>query len=116
VGDSFVIGKGGHLWIVISDPAKHNGDYIIVNLTTDEFRAGKECELNPGDHEWITEKCFVSFGDARKVTPAEDAKIAAHMATKAIRKQFPVKTTLLQRIISVGKASKALAPEYKSHL
>jgi hypothetical protein len=115
-GDSFVLGQGGHLWIVISDPAKHNGEYIIVNLTTDEFRAGKECELNLGDHQWITQKCFVSFGDARKVTPTEDAQIAANMATKAIRKQFPVSATLLQKIITAGKASKALAPAYKAYL
>jgi hypothetical protein len=116
IGDSFVVGPGGHLWIVVSDPAKHNGEYIIVNLTTDEFRAGKDCELNPGDHQWITDKCFVSFGDARKVSPAEDAQIAAHMATKAIRKQFPVAAAIMQKIIAAGKKSKALPSGFVKYL
>jgi translation initiation factor IF-2 len=116
IGDSFVIGTGGHLWIVISDPTQHNGEYIIVNLTTDEFRAGNDCELNPGDHQWVTEKCFVSFGDARKVTPAENAKITAHMATKVIRKQFPVSASVLQKIVAAGKKSKALPSGFLAYL
>jgi translation initiation factor IF-2 len=115
-GDSFVIGQGGHLWIVISDPSQHNGEYIIVNLTTDEFRAGKDCEVSPSEHQWITDKCFVSFGDARKVTSAEDAKITAHMATKAIRKQFPVTGALLQKILIAAKKSKALPPAFMAYL
>jgi len=110
------MGQGGHLWVVISDPAQHDGEYIIANLTTDQFRAGKDCELNPGDHPWITEKCFVSFGDARKVTPAEDAKIATHMATKGIRKQFPVSAAALQKIVTAGKKSRALPGGFLAYL
>jgi len=116
IGDSFVIGQGGHLWVVISDPSLHNGEYIIANLTTDEFRAGKECELNVGDHPWITEKCFVSFGDARKVTRAEDAKIAANMATRAIRKQYPMSGAVLQKIVTAAKQSKAIEPGFLIYL
>lgn len=116
IGDTFVLGQGGHLWIVISDPTRHNGEYIIVNLTTDEFRAGKDCELNQGDHPWITDKCYVSFGDARKVTPAEDAKIAAHMASGAIRKQYPLKAAMLQKIVAAGKKSKALPTGFLPYL
>ena len=96
--------------MVISDPSLHNGEYVIANLTTDEFRAGKECELEVGDHPWITEKCFVSFGDARKVTRAEDAKITANMAARTIRKQFPMGGAVLQRIVTAAKQSKAIEP------
>lgn len=116
IGDSFVIGQGGHLWVVISDPTQHNGEYIIVNVTTNEFRAGKDCELNPGDHPWITDKCFVSFGDAKRVTPAEDAKITAHLATKAIRKQFPVSGPVLQKIVAAAKKSNALPSGFLAYL
>jgi translation initiation factor IF-2 len=116
IGDSFVIGQGGHLWVVISDPSLHNGEYVIANLTTDEFRAGKECEMNVGDHPWITEKCFVSFGDARKVSRAEDAKIAANMATKAIRKQFPMRGAVLQKIVAAAKQSRAIEPGLLTYL
>jgi hypothetical protein len=109
LGDTFILGQGGHLWIVISDPAKHAGKFVIVNLTTDVFRAGKDCELNPGDHQWITAKCYVNFGDAREVSPKEEAKIVTHMGTGAITKHYPMKLAILQKIISAGRQSKALA-------
>ena len=66
LGDAFLFGLHSHLWIVISEPAKHAGNFVIVNLTTDVFRAGKECELGLGDHEWIIQKCYVSFGRCAK--------------------------------------------------
>jgi hypothetical protein len=107
-GDAFILGLGGHLWVVISEPVKHAGHFVIVNLTTDVFRAGTECELMPGDHQWIREKCYVSFGDAREVTPRQGAQIVAHMATGAIIKQYPVTHAVLQKIIEAAKKSKAL--------
>jgi hypothetical protein len=115
-GDTFTLGPGGHLWIVISDPVKHTGKFIIVNLTTDVFRAGKECELNPGDHQWITKKSFVSFGDAREVSPKEEAQIVAYMAAGIITKQFPMNPTILQKIIGSGKQSKALPVGFRKYL
>jgi hypothetical protein len=115
-GDTFLLGEGSHLWIVISDPAKHAGHFIIVNLTTDVFRAGKDCELNPGDHEWISKKCFVSFGDARKVSPTEAAKILSLMPGGTITKHFPMKSAVLQKIISAGRRSKALSEGFRTFL
>lgn len=64
IGDTYLWSEGGHLWVVVSDPNLHKGEFIAVNLTKDAFRAGKECELNIGDHQWIKEKTYVSFGDA----------------------------------------------------
>lgn len=58
-----------HLFFVISDPAEHAGLYHIVNVTTDYIRAGKDCILNVGDHDWISRECYVSFRDAREITP-----------------------------------------------
>jgi hypothetical protein len=107
-GDTFILGLGGHLWVVISEPAKHAGHFVIVNLTTDVFRAGTECELIPGDHQWITKKCYVSFGDAREVTPKQELQIMAHMASRAITKQYPMSGPILQKIIVAAKKSKAL--------
>jgi hypothetical protein len=115
-GDTFVMGQGGHLWMVISDPVAHGGECVIVNLTTDAFRAGKECELNVGDHQWITEKCYVSMGDARKVTCQEEARILAYMQTGAIRKQFPLKPAVLKKIVEAAKASKAFPTGLQSYL
>lgn len=108
IGDTFVLGEGGHLWIVISDPAKHDGEFIIVNMTTDLFRAGRECELNPGDHQWVNRKSYVAFGDARKVGLKEATAITKNMAAGTIRKHFPMKLPILQRIVGAAKVSKAL--------
>ena len=116
LGDTFILGAGGHLWIVISDPPQHNGHFIIVNLTTDVFRAGKECELNIGDHQWITEKCYVTFGDARKVSPKEAATIMSYMASGVVTKHFPMRLAVLQKIIAAGKTSKALPTGFLAYL
>jgi len=116
LGDTFILGEGGHLWIVISDPAKNGGSFIIANLTTDKWRAGMHCELNCGDHKWITEKCFVNFGDARVVNPAEEARIVALIAAGRIIKHFPIKDAILQKIILAGKQSKALSINKKKYL
>lgn len=107
-GDTFLLGQGSHLWIVISDPAKHKGDFVIVNLTSDQFRAGKECELNVGDHPWVKHKSYVSFGDARRVTPIEEAKIQLYLSQGHMKRYFPVKEAVLQRIIGAAKTSKAI--------
>ncbi len=116
VGDTFLFGEGSHLWVVISDPAKNNGVFVIVNLTKNVFRAGKDCEMNVGEHQWITEKCYVSFGDARKVTPTEAAKIQALISQYQIKQHFPMRNSIVNKIVQAGKKSKALAIELKSLL
>lgn len=109
IGDTFLFGQGGHLWVVISDPARNNGEYVIANLTTDVFRAGKECELDVEDHQWIREKSYVSYGDARKVTPREDVQIELLVSRGQIKKHFPMKPEVLRRIVSAGRGSRAIA-------
>jgi hypothetical protein len=111
-GDTFVL---THLWIVISDPAKHSGNFLIANLTTNVARAGTDCELNQGDHTWITHKCFVSFADAREVFPKEELKIITLMAAGNIKKHFPMEPKILQRIVTSAGKSKALRIEYKKY-
>jgi hypothetical protein len=117
LGDTFLLGPGSHLYIVISDPAKHDDYFIIVNLTTDEFRAGKECVLNRGDHQWCTATySYVTFGDARMVSPKEEALMNKHLASGAMRRHFPMKSAILQRIIAAAKTSKAMSEELKTYL
>ena len=108
IGDTFLWSEGGHLWVVISDPKMHGGEFIAANLTKDMFRAGKECELAPGDHQWIKEKTYVSFGDALKVGPKEAVNLENHISSGAIRRHFPMKSSVLEKIIEVAKKTKAL--------
>src|SRR5215472_7297517 len=95
IGDTFLFGQGSHLWVVISDPAKNNGDYVMVNLTTDVFRGGKDCQLNVGDHQWIREPTYVNYGDARKVTAKEDAQIQQLVTQGQIKQHYPMKAEIL---------------------
>jgi hypothetical protein len=74
-GDVFLMGNPGghtkHPWIIISDLVKHGGCGLIVNLTSDKIRSGAECSLNVGDHPWIKNECWISFGDALCLCAAE---------------------------------------------
>lgn len=67
LGDTFYWKDGGHLWVVISDPSAHQGEFVIVNLTGDLFRAGRECVLQVGDHQWVTKETYVYYGLAKKM-------------------------------------------------
>ncbi len=120
LGDSFLMRSPGqsfdHLWIVISDPTRHAGTFIIVNLTTNVARAGAECELNKGDHRWVVEKCFVSFADAIEITPDGEKRIKEQIADKTIATHFPLEESVLQRILTAAKTSKTLPVRFKKYL
>ena len=104
-----------HLFFVISDPLKNSGTFHIVNITTNQLRAGKECILNIGDHEWITELSFVSFADTREIDKAKSAGLQA-LIGKRVKMQPCLKDDALQRIIEAGKKSKAIPLEFKKFL
>jgi hypothetical protein len=110
IGDTFYWGEGGHLWVVISDPGSvdNDGDFVIVNLTKDVFRAGKECELNIGDHRWITAKTYVSFGDAQRIEANHALNLSKAIKAGTIKTHYPMKSSVLQKIINAAKLSKAL--------
>lgn len=112
LGDTFVI---EHLWIVISDPSENGGSYVIANLTKNKERAGTDCELRPSDHPWIREKCFVSFGDARKVGQEEEAQIVKHISNGTIRSNCPLKSHVIKKIIAAARQSEALPIELKPY-
>jgi len=112
IGDTFLI---DHLWVVISDPAKNGGKFVIVNLTTDKIRAGEECALSPGDHPWIIKKSYVSFGDAREVGPKEEAELTKHITSGKIKRHFPMGHSVLRRITATAGRSKALPTILRCH-
>ena len=116
LGDTFYWRDGGHLWVVVSDPALHSGEFVIVNLTKDVFRAGMECPLAPGEHRWITQTTYVTFGDARKMGPKEEANLAVQITLGTIRMHSPVSLAVLTKIISAGKVSKAIPEALKTYL
>jgi hypothetical protein len=111
LGGTFVM---THLWIVLTAPSKHAGHFIIANVTTNVARAGTECELNQGDHAFITQKCYVSFADAREVTPKEEVKIVAFLAAGHIKMHYPMAPAVIAKIVAAAKTSKALAVGYRT--
>ena len=116
LGDTFFVRDGGHLWVVISDPHEHCGVFVTVNLTTDEFRAGRDCVLRPGDHRWVSRETYISYGDARLWGPREEVKLSGQLALGTMKMHSPMVDPTLARIIAVGKTTKALAVNFKKYL
>jgi len=104
-----------HLFFVISDPDKHNGTFVIVNVTRNWFRAGRECILGVGDHPWIQEECFVSFADALEITTERAEMITALIGTR-IQSQLPLGERTLAKIVGAAKESKAIPIAFKKYL
>jgi hypothetical protein len=112
IGDAFLMPIPGqaskHLWLVISDPAQHGGTFIIANITTDYWRAGKECPLNSKDHPWIKQDCFMNFSDALEITPEHAARLDA-LVGKYVTMQPSLAPACLAKIVAAAKLSKALS-------
>ena len=118
LGDAFLMripGHQHHLWFVISDPTAHAA-FIIVNVTSDAERTGKECALLPGDHKWITKECYINFADALEITPEKAIFIQTLLGKGCIKMEAPLDGVVLRRIIAAAKKSKALQIAFKKYL
>ena len=119
-GDVFLMGNPGgktkHPWIVMSDLSKHGGWGVIVNLTTDKDRSGTDCCFGVGDHPWISEQCWVCFGDAMCLSPAQWQKINYGIISRIIIPQNALGTRCLEKLIAAAKVSKAFPSVYLKFL
>ena len=120
LGDAFLMGnprgRTKHLWVVISDPRKHCGDFIAVNFTTDQTRAERHCILAVGDHPWITETSYCSYGDALEI---KQCKVGAFQAMKTIGglvPQPPLSAGVLRRVRQGALVSMAFPPNLLAYL
>lgn len=103
-----------HLFFVISDPKKNAGTFLVANITTDQFRAGTECVLVVGEHEWITEPSFIAFTDTLEIT-ADSAKMLDALVGTKITMQKPLDATVLAKIVVAAKQSKAIKVKFKKY-
>jgi hypothetical protein len=120
LGDAFLMSvppdfECSHLFFVISDPDMHGGTFVIANITGDEFRAGKECVLVPGDHPWIKKQCFVTFSDALEITPNLSQMITALIGSK-VTIQPCLRAAVLTKIVRAAKQSEAIPEFLKQYL
>jgi hypothetical protein len=120
IGDAFLMSVAPrhipHLYFVISDKNKNSGTFIIVNITGDRFRSGKECVLNLGDHPWIKKESFVSFADALEINPSNYRRIQRLIVQKKIKLQPSLRPEILAKIVDAAKESDAIPENFKKHL
>lgn len=102
-----------HLFFVISDPSKNGGLYHIVNITTDYIRAGAECVLDTGEHEWITCKSYLAFRDAREI--GLHLNLDSLVGT-LVKMQKPLRADVLAKIVSAARTSRGIPTGFKRFL
>jgi hypothetical protein len=109
IGDTFVwcptVGID-HLWILISDPAQHNGECVLINLT-ESVHGAHSFVLQPGQHRYIYKDSDVNFGDAFRSHVKELQK---HVALGTARPHDPMDMTIVREIIRRARTHPAFQP------
>lgn len=98
-----------HLWIVISAPDA-DGSIVIVNITHDWERAGKECILSGGCHRRIPDDSYVNFPDALLIPPANITALIPTLVTL----EKPLNAELIGEIVAIAKTSKSIPVALKA--
>jgi hypothetical protein len=120
LGDTFTMAvpprfRISHLFLVISDPLRHDAGFVTVNITTDFIRAGEECVLCVGDHPWITKKSFLSFRDAILIDAQKEESIQGLVGT-LVTVHEPLTEIVLKKIVDSAKNSRSMPQTLKSFL
>lgn len=109
LGDTFVwcpTGGIDHLWIVISNPAAHDGECVVINLT-ESLHAKFSYTLQPGQHRYIYKDSDVNFGDAFKTNVDElERQVRAGLA----KPHDPMDPNIVNEIIKRAKTHAAFQP------
>lgn len=93
-GDTYRFGRGGHLWVVVSDPAKDAANVVVVNMTTDRGN-DNSCILHPGDHPFVRHATCMCYDKAYLVSNAD---LERHVSSNTVRLQERVSAEVLERI------------------
>jgi len=56
-----------HLWIVIAEIDQARGKAVCVNVTSEQPNSDKTCQLNRGDHAFVTHASVIFYQDAREI-------------------------------------------------
>ena len=97
-GDTFYLpdkAADGHLWIVISDPAKNPDRVLLVSMTSYDVDKEDVCLIDAGEHPKVKHKTCICYKPAR-ATSLENLRRLRDTGYLAM--QEPVSAELLQRI------------------
>ena len=102
-----------HLYVVISDPAKHDGKCVIVNVTTQRAISDTTCVLQPGEHPFLKHNSVINYEDAIK-TSAAAIEMSLKKGLVCSHSDMPSK--VLERIIAGAKNGDSFPVRLKKYL
>lgn len=109
-GDAFLLRHPGkeiqHLFIAISEPKEQ---VLLVNVTKKKQNSDCSCELNVGDHPFITQPSVINYADAM-LSVCQSIEDWLNITAQDL--QPPMPQAILQKIIDGAKNSPALKPKY----
>lgn len=112
-GDAYKWSWGGHIWVVISDPAQDPDQVLIVNFTENRAWQDKSCVVTVGDHPSIYKETCVFYAKAQL---SSNLELDAAVASGQIVLDEPVSQSLLEQIRLGAAKSNRLAFKHKDLL
>lgn len=100
-----------HIWIVLSDPDRHDGQFLFVNLTTfGEWCVDDACILTHADYADLDRQSTVAYSRA-KIGRREQLESAVEKGAFIELESVPKAT--LEKMIAGAHLSRQLSPEKK---
>jgi hypothetical protein len=106
-GLTLLSSEGGHVWVVLTDPAKTGGNVLIVNFTTYRAHrhAGEEI-FSSSDYSGLSHDSIVLFAKAGDGTASQ----VADAISASLFRQIPdIPNKTLCRVMRAGKRSPDLS-------
>lgn len=99
IGDTFTLGPGGHLWMVITDPDGPDGHFVMVNMTSlSPYIKDTTCHLHAGDHPFVQHDSVIAYGDAEEWWVHGECGYDDRLARQMIQPNAPLSLAVLRRI------------------
>ena len=106
--------QSNHLYVVISDPAKHSGKCVLVNLTTQRAASDTTCVLVAKDFpSFIHHPTVFNYSDA---ILADVASIEKIINEGLVRSHPDMEARVLQRVVAGALSSPAFPTGLKKYL
>lgn len=96
-----------HLFIVVSNPQKHDELVLVSSVTTARTFVDPACVLDIGDHPFIEHRSFVLYEKAQRWTKA---------FVQQLRPMEPLTAVVLARVVAGAAASRFLTIEHYDFL